>query len=99
MAHRALAIAAAVEGAEPLLRQHYDAAMASATRKWSPRDAAITDFRFGEALLRLDRTAEAHAHLARARAGFDRLGMPWYRARADAALAGGRVPTAAQASN
>ncbi|HJQ83646.1 MAG TPA: hypothetical protein VKA21_06200 [Candidatus Binatia bacterium] len=88
MAHRALVIAAAVEGDEPRMREHHAAAMAAAGRKWSPRDAAITELRFGEALARLDRTAEAQPHLAAARASFEQLGMPWYRERADAALAG-----------
>jgi class 3 adenylate cyclase/tetratricopeptide (TPR) repeat protein len=99
MAHRALAIAAGVERDESRMHHHYDAAMAAAARKWSPRDAALTDFRFGEALARLDRTAEAHGHLVRARAAFERLGMDWYRERADAALAGAREEPPAQASN
>jgi len=98
-AHRALALGAAVEGDVAGMRVHYRAAMDAAARKWSPRDAAITDFRFGEALVALGNSDEAHRHLQLARVAFDRLGMPWYAARAAAAMEGSSGRPTAQASN
>jgi class 3 adenylate cyclase/tetratricopeptide (TPR) repeat protein len=84
MAHRALLIAAGREPAPDLarVRRHYEAAMAAAARKAAPRDAAITDLRFGEVLLDAGRGADARPHLERALATFESLDMLWYGAQA-----------------
>jgi tetratricopeptide (TPR) repeat protein len=98
-AYRALAIAASADGDADRTREHYDTALAAAARKGSPRDAAITDFRVGEALVGLGATTDAQTALERARTAFQSLGMDWYHQRAVAALAPGAPRSSAQASN
>lgn len=88
MAHRSLGIAAATgPEALPQARAHLAEALRLSHAKGSPRDAAITELRLGEALARHGDPWEAERLLRRALTTFEAMSMSFHAARTLQALA------------
>jgi class 3 adenylate cyclase/tetratricopeptide (TPR) repeat protein len=85
MAYRALAVTA--RGRRHTADEYLARAMTSAVNQGSPRELAVTLLQQGERAVHTGRRGEAVDLLARARAAFASLGMPWHDAAAVQCLA------------
>jgi len=83
MAHRTLALLRNAGGDFEQARAHCEAALRSATRRGSEREAALTELTRAELELAWGERDSARERLLAATARFDEMSMPWHRAECE----------------